>query len=610
MFSVTETSMQHSYPARRHLQKGFLAAAAIAFGALSFAAATPASAQGYGYDYDYDEPYGYGQKWWKPYNKKPKPQKARANKPPAATSPAAKAEKGEKTTVAVSEKPVDGPLVLVVSLKHQRVTVYDRSGVIAVSPISSGRVGNPTPMGVYSILEKQKMHYSNLYDSAPMPNMQRITWSGVAMHAGVLPGYPASHGCIRLPHGFSQRLYNITKTGARVVVTRDDAPVQSFTHQALFTTTAFGLEPKSASVTPLSANGQVADASGRTVAAQTHVSDVAASVPGQALAAVEPAKVSPYRQKWLSEMEHRSEALKSAQNNKATATAKITATAQAADTAKADVKTARVAADQAAIAVKNAEAARLAAEKELDAFAKPLLSEKPMTDEQVFQSATREEALDAKLGELTASIASLTADADKATERLKAAEQTADNTETERKTALNALPAVNVEIKTAQDLVDEAKRREAKRQLPVTIFISRQTKKLYVRQGYAPILETPVEISEPDKLIGTHVFTALSVEPNSKDMTWSVVTVPSAPPAEAKAVEKSSKKNAVKEIPKPAVQDHSNQTPAAALERITIPAEAREQIADVMKPGSSLMISDYKVNNETGLFTDFIIGLR
>ncbi len=111
---------------------------------------------------------------------------------------------------------IKGPVIVSVSLAKQRVTVYDIDGPIAEAPISSGQPAFPTLTGVFTILEKSVVHHSNLYNGAPMPNMQRITWSGTAMHAGDLPGYPASHGCIRLPYNFSKQFYGMTKLGNRV----------------------------------------------------------------------------------------------------------------------------------------------------------------------------------------------------------------------------------------------------------------------------------------------------------------------------------------------------------------------------------------------------------
>jgi lipoprotein-anchoring transpeptidase ErfK/SrfK len=111
-----------------------------------------------------------------------------------------------------------GPLVIAISIRNQNMKIYDANGFFAESPISSGMAGHSTPMGVFSVIQKQKLHHSNIYSGAPMPFMQRITWSGIAIHAGVLPGYPASHGCIRMPMAFAVKMYGWTKMGARVVV--------------------------------------------------------------------------------------------------------------------------------------------------------------------------------------------------------------------------------------------------------------------------------------------------------------------------------------------------------------------------------------------------------
>ena len=117
-----------------------------------------------------------------------------------------------------------GPVLMVVSLATQRAVVYRNGLPIGITTVSTGRPGFRTPTGVFTILQKRVEHYSNLYNNAPMPYMQRLTWGGVALHAGNLPGYPASHGCIRLPHEFAQRLYGATHLGMTVVIT-DQAAV-------------------------------------------------------------------------------------------------------------------------------------------------------------------------------------------------------------------------------------------------------------------------------------------------------------------------------------------------------------------------------------------------
>ena len=128
-----------------------------------------------------------------------------------------------------SAKP-QGPLIIAISIEKQNLKIYDANGFFAETPISTGMRGHPTPMGVFSVIQKHKLHHSNIYSGAPMPYMQRITWSGVAMHAGVLPGYPASHGCIRMPMAFAVKMWGWTKMGARVVVTPGEMAPADFSH--------------------------------------------------------------------------------------------------------------------------------------------------------------------------------------------------------------------------------------------------------------------------------------------------------------------------------------------------------------------------------------------
>src|SRR4051812_47258024 len=126
-----------------------------------------------------------------------------------------------------------GPLTLAVSINKQQLKVYDANGLFAEAPVSTGMKGHSTPMGVFSVIQKQKFHRSNIYSGAPMPFMQRITWSGIALHAGVLPGYPASHGCIRMPASFATRIYGWTRMGSRVLVTHGEVAPASFSHPML-----------------------------------------------------------------------------------------------------------------------------------------------------------------------------------------------------------------------------------------------------------------------------------------------------------------------------------------------------------------------------------------
>ena len=153
------------------------------------------------------------------------PQRARkAHRPSAKTkAPAWQAAKPQ------------GPLIIAISISKQIMKIYDANGLFAETPISTGMRGHSTPMGAFSVIQKQKLHHSNIYSGAPMPYMQRITWSGIAIHAGVLPGYPASHGCIRMPTAFAIKMYGWTRMGARVVVTPGEITPASFSHPLLVT---------------------------------------------------------------------------------------------------------------------------------------------------------------------------------------------------------------------------------------------------------------------------------------------------------------------------------------------------------------------------------------
>ena len=139
-------------------------------------------------------------------------------------------EKASKDTRDVAK----GPLLLIISIADQRISLYDNGALIARSSVSTGVRDHPTPLGVFSVISKSRWHRSNIYSGAPMPYMQRITWSGIALHAGDLPGYPASHGCIRLTNDFAIRLWHLTKRGTRVIIAHDDIQPAEISNPQLF----------------------------------------------------------------------------------------------------------------------------------------------------------------------------------------------------------------------------------------------------------------------------------------------------------------------------------------------------------------------------------------
>jgi hypothetical protein len=147
---------------------------------------------------------------------------------------AARSARTESSVEFVQSRIAGEPTMAIVSLRDQRVTIYDATGWILRAPVSSGQKGRETPAGIFSVIQKEAEHYSNLYDDAYMPHMQRITWSGIALHGGPLPGYPASHGCIRLPYNFAARLFDLTRLGMRVIVAPTDVTPIEIAHPALF----------------------------------------------------------------------------------------------------------------------------------------------------------------------------------------------------------------------------------------------------------------------------------------------------------------------------------------------------------------------------------------
>jgi hypothetical protein len=149
------------------------------------------------------------------------------------------------TKEAAAQDPTKGPLQIIISIADQQLSLYDNGALIARSSVSTGVQGHPTPLGVFSVISKERWHRSNIYSGAPMPYMQRITWSGIALHAGVVPGHPASHGCIRLTNDFAIRLWHLAKRGTRVIIASHDVRPVEIANSHLFVS-----KPKAASVSP------------------------------------------------------------------------------------------------------------------------------------------------------------------------------------------------------------------------------------------------------------------------------------------------------------------------------------------------------------------------
>ena len=282
---------------------------------------------------------------------------------PPANAAAVQAKPAARPTEATAPRDAGDPLMAIVSIKSQQVTIYDFEGWMLRAPVSTGTKGRETPAGVFSVVEKDKDHHSNLYDDASMPNMQRITWSGIAMHGGPLPGYAASHGCVRLPYDFAEKLFDKTQLGMRVIISPNDAEPVAFSDPALFVPDADAIAKAPARAETLA--HEAADAAKAATEAK------AAAV--AAVRAAAPVAANVRKLEWLktradAELAYAEKILAAAKTDQATAraeeikqkaAAKATEAATLLDTAKADAKAKVDAAAAAQDATKAAEAKRV-----------------------------------------------------------------------------------------------------------------------------------------------------------------------------------------------------------------------------------------------------------
>jgi hypothetical protein len=482
----------------------------------------------------------------------------------------------------VASRPTGPPLLAIVALGEQRVTIFDANGRILRAPVSTGQTGYETPAGIYSVIQKEAEHYSNLYDDASMPFMQRITWSGIALHAGVLPGHPASHGCIRMPHGFAERLFDLTNLGLRVIVVPSDVSPAAFTHPALFKPKPLGGEmslatPASAPAGPAQPNEQQPMRLGA----------------GAGEASVPPPTVPPKRLLTL-------KAIAAAKAAEAEAAAKKADEARAA-AAKLVMEAARVLkAQRLAEAVKaRADTGLKNAEEALTAANAPS-SPSTTAIERAQEAKAKAEA---KVAEAQAQLDVAKAGAEPKADALMRAREEAKVAEAAKVAAAAA-----------------AKEAVAKMS-PVSVFISRQTQRLYVRQAFQPMFEVPVVIKDPDKPIGTYLYIALDYVNDGTDVRWNAVSMTSSMTSSRARHEAPSQRRWIDDDDDGYTRSRRSQRSdrnaepmaadvngaKAALDRISIPQEGIDRISEVLSPGSALIISDEVLSKETGKGTDFVV---
>jgi len=441
-----------------------------------------------------------------------------------------------------------GPVLAVVSLANQRISVYGRTGLIGQSPISTGMPGHRTPAGVFSVIQKHIFHRSNIYWNAPMPYMQRITWSGVTLHAGPVPGYPASHGCIRLPHQFAGKLWGLTKIGARVVVAPGDAAV-------------LNIEPVQLPVPKLMPAPEDATAIGET--AKSTVSRQANLSAQSVKVADASANAASAGTRLLNPME-RAKVMR--ELAVADAAAKAKAAKQAAETSTLKA----AAAHSASAAWRASETALATARARRNAAAKALDQTTPL-------STPAEHALAAADFKV--------AEAEKVSQDARALEAAATAT------AMVAASSASAAEQASREAAIALKAAERGTE-PISILISKKTGRLYIRQSWAPIYEAPVAFKNPGQPIGTHVYLAVS-EGSGENLRWLSVSLASSAQTRPR--------NGSELV---------SETATSALDRFEIPQEAKQFIEERLWIGASLIVSDEGISNETGTFTDFIVLTR
>jgi lipoprotein-anchoring transpeptidase ErfK/SrfK len=516
-----------------------------------------------------------------------------------------------------------GPLIISVSIEKQRVRIYDSNGFFAESPISTGMPGHSTPMGVFSIIQKHKFHHSNIYSGAPMPYMQRITWSGVAMHAGVLPGYPASHGCIRMPMAFAMKMWNWTKMGARVIVTPGEMTPANFTHpllvaQKVVPQPVIADEPKTdvpavktdkgadagsamksaEAEASLELRSTVGHAAAMPLREQTHTADASAAMPSTNTAVT------------------MSDAANSANGAQAAPEAKSetptpeaeSAPASSAETASSDEKpTDATSSDAKSPEAATAEVKPAADIKKIDEAqaAAPTVSD-AKTDGKPIEAKVEVKSDDIKTEAPKADTAKVeTPKADEA--KAVAVEKPAEPA----KAIADAPIDVKKDTTRLPGVEKAAAKPEPKRSGPIAVFISRKDSKLYVRQEFKPLFDAPVTIAPSDRPLGTHVFTAEADKNDANALRWSVVTLPASRSGARNDDDDRPARHRKGMVPAEMKPVALPDSPAEALDRITIPADAMARIAEALTTASSIVVSDQGINQgETGEGTDFIVSLR
>jgi lipoprotein-anchoring transpeptidase ErfK/SrfK len=540
-------------------------AVSVATKALGFEA-TPTVARGYSSSFDNDQPWTARRAYGHSSSKI-------GGAPSAPGAKRAEINNGER------------PLFAVISIADQRVSIYNDHGLVDRSAISTGMLGHPTPKGVFTIIGRERYHRSNIYSAAPMPFMQRITWSGIAMHLGVVPGHPASHGCIRLPAGFAAKLWGLTKIGERVVISPQEVTPIEFTHP-LLPAPKMRVEAEAYQAAPDAPQAPLAAAQPPLINPHQYAEQLRAKAVAERAAAVKTVKEA-------------SAAVRVGQQEAARAAAELKAAEAAHSSAQAKAET----------AAKAYQAAVAASAKQQESI---LVAELKATDGNVFgrAEAGRLSKADERAAAATdaAAIAKMNVEAALAD---AAAKLEAEKTVSAAKAAdlADAVRRLNVAT-AASDAAANAEKEALRRTSPLSVLVSKKDQRIYVRQGLAPVFDAPASVRDPETPLGSHLYIATAVEGDGTSLKWSVVSIPTRF-AEERGERKRKTASVEEQVGAPPKLHGSPSSAADALERIEIAQDVRDRIAERLWTGGSLIISDQPLSGETGpVGTDLTVKVR
>lgn len=490
---------------------------------------------------------------------------------------------------AKTKKQVAAPITMVISLNQQRMYVYDKNGYVTQTRVSTGKTGHETPKGIYTIIQKKVDHSSNIYLGAKMPYMQRLLQTGIAMHGGVVPGYPASHGCIRLPYSFAPKLFAMTTMNERVVVTPEPQSPIPFAHEKLFSAL-----PKGRSKTASLETGSVSK------------TDVAAVSDTPTLSTIE-----------VQLRREREDLVAKVATEKSDAVARrdeLNALKAEEKSLKKELWKAKKVAKKASRGVWKLNKKKRTAERNLKKLKKRIAwaEKKKLRADKLEKLRKQEEKNLAVLEEVSNSEKFVESEAAKA-EVNKIAKELS-SVRKERKAVNKQVKSSSKKIRVAEKAVTAFDRRQKKRHMPISMVITPRDGKIKIRQGWETVMVAPVEIEDPDQEIGTHLYTATAWRDDTETgLVWQALSVGENnrgyASKEKKVAKKSKrKKKRNKSMPVPRATDEAAAT--AALSRIKIPKETRIKIAALVKPGSTLIVSDFDIaKSEVRPGTDYTVQM-